>query len=175
MRAIGVSPVYLHLLAWLTTDHRGKKPADMAGQQPRGRLCPKMQTSHLDSRVPRRHWALNFNISNIFGWQAEESLLGGWRWLSGKLKRTMMNWSGSVCFYFPLTYQDLTSLSWQNSNLNRGVYKWRIQRWSRIIFSVALELSWIYLNKHSLWILMPNFWESLALCPLNLVALQWLG
>ena len=33
MRAIVVSPVYLHLLAWLTSDHRGKKPADMAGQR----------------------------------------------------------------------------------------------------------------------------------------------
>ena len=169
MRAIGVSLfTFICWHDWPPTTGAKSRQTWLASSRG-GDFAQKCK--HL---ISSRKETLSFNISNIFGWQAEESLLGGWRWLSGKVKRTMMNWSGSVCFYFPLTYQDLTSLSWQNSNLNRGVYKWRIQRWSRIIFSVALEISWIYLNKHSLWILMPNFWESLALCPLNLVALQWL-
>ena len=51
MGVITVSPVYLHLLAWLTSDHRGKKPADMAGHQRggggEGGPSPKMQTSQM--------------------------------------------------------------------------------------------------------------------------------
>ena len=72
MRAIAVSPVYLHLLAWLTSDHRGKKPADMAGQRGgggEGRPSPKMQTFHL-----RYHREGIFSLSP--GLQVANSLSG---------------------------------------------------------------------------------------------------
>ena len=104
MGVITVSPVYLHLLAWLTSDHRGKKPADMAGHQRggggEGGPTPKMQTSQMPKQKIDLCTPYKLVQSLPFCETQKQQLIKSWTrnlgenedgWVE-KLKPTMMNW-----------------------------------------------------------------------------------
>ena len=104
MGVITVSPVYLHLLAWLTSDHRGKKPADMAGHQRggEGRVDPAQKCKHLKCQNRKLIFALHINWCKVSHSVRHKSnqLIKSWTrnlgenedgWVE-KLKPTMMNW-----------------------------------------------------------------------------------
>ena len=134
MRAIGVSPVYLHLLAWLTSDHRGKKPADMAGQRGGGggrvdaQKCKHFISdttekgsfhSALDSKSQTLF--LNDPKSNHFSQRFNKKLSfledNGDGWIE-KLKPTMMKWCLLCLRSYPPTTNHSFWPGWRHPKLN---------------------------------------------------------